>query len=127
VLYGVFVDGYEVPMPMPYGEGVEAHYNLASWNIRETTGTGADEEAVHISCGGAQGFYPYVWRNGCESHWGIMAREGSYLTGPLDSQDAMKTLLPLAKEAMLSGAYARFYVGAVQASLIAFASILNIS
>jgi CubicO group peptidase (beta-lactamase class C family) len=50
------------------GEGT-FHYALGSWRDAKIDG-------VLMHSMGAEGFYPYIWRKGRESHWGVFATQG---------------------------------------------------
>jgi len=70
------------------------HYALGSWRDAKIDG-------VLINCMGAEGFYPYIWRKGYESHWGVFATQG-FGVGIALAGIVMNDAFPLARKAMKS-------------------------
>merc|ERR1712187_968183 len=81
-----------MPMWFPLaGEGT-FHYALGSWRDAKIDG-------VLIHSMGMEGFYPYIWRKGRESHWGIFATQGPGV-GIAVANIVMNKVFPLARKAM---------------------------
>jgi hypothetical protein len=75
------------------------HYALGSW--RECVNANCEEaDGVKIHSMGAEGFYPWIWRKGRDSHWGILSQQGMIGVAPGVSSQSMKTVFPLARKAM---------------------------
>merc|ERR1711879_533909 len=74
------------------------HYALGSW--RECIdGNCADADGTMIQSSGAAGFHPWLWRNGKDSHWGIVS-QNSLPTGIMKVNALMKEAFPLARKAI---------------------------
>lgn len=81
-----------MPMWFPLaGEGT-FHYALGSWRDAKIDG-------VLIHSMGAEGFYPYIWRKGNESHWGVFATQGLGV-GIALAGIVMNDAFPFARKAM---------------------------
>jgi hypothetical protein len=110
------------------GEGT-FHYALGSWRDAKIDG-------VLMHSMGAEGFYPYIWRKGRESHWGVFATQGMGV-GIAVASIVMNDAFPLARKAMeniqntpigdaspMISACERFALRAKVAVLTAVASVL---
>merc|ERR1712048_1035107 len=88
-----------MPEKNDFGGGGVRHYAFGSW--RECfSGSCSDADGIQISSMGAGGFYPWIWRNGHESHWGIVAHEGLPSVGQGTTAGINARTLPLARKAM---------------------------
>merc|ERR1712151_849856 len=89
------VNASNMPMKAVRTPGGIRHYAFGSF--RECADENcADADGVKIDSMGFQGFYPWIWRNGRDSHWGILATESlaSVATG------IMEKGFPLVRKAM---------------------------
>merc|ERR1712039_389671 len=60
----------------------------------------AEDDGIKVHSMGAQGFYPWVWRKGRDSHWGILSHEGLIGAAPMAVSLIMRTVFPLARKAI---------------------------
>merc|ERR1719356_1152079 len=80
------------------GDGKQ-HYSLAHWIQR------LDDDGVLMHSMGADGFFPWVWRQGRKSHWGIIAPPQNPNALPradsiAHSTDIFKSVSPLVRSIM---------------------------
>merc|ERR1712187_1004631 len=119
-----------IPEDNKMAGGPFVQYALGSWRDCVTDKC-SDDDGVKVHSAGVEGFYPWIWRKGDASHWGILARQGGLLTGLSDSNEIMEGAFSLmgvphmmneSSTHLLSGSCGRWAMQAVIATLIAGAN-----